>query len=130
MTISRAHFPPLLNEIADAAGVEAAMALVRAKGGARVHIPGRAPDGHWLVDLIGREAADKLCAHFRVRDGGSYIKLPLGPKAHYAIQRERVREMLAEAISTDQIVIALGVSRTFVDSVRAATPDQRQGRLF
>ncbi len=130
MTVSRAHFPPLLNEIVDVVGLDAALALVQAKGGVRVHIPGCAPDGHWIVETIGREAADRLCAHFRVRNGGSYFRLPLGPKAFYAVQRERARELLAAGKSTDAVISALGVSRSFVDNVRAGLVDMRQGRLF
>ncbi|MBX3527539.1 MAG: hypothetical protein KF904_15150, partial [Rhodoblastus sp.] len=76
----RLHLPPLLNEIAEVAGVVAAVAIAEARGGTRVHFPARAPDGHWLVALVGREAADELCAHFRATQaGGSYVLIPVGP---------------------------------------------------
>ena len=42
----RLHLPPLLNEIAEVAGVVAALAIAEARGGTRVHLPARAPDGH------------------------------------------------------------------------------------
>ncbi|MCA8896588.1 MAG: hypothetical protein KDJ20_00290 [Hyphomicrobiales bacterium] len=114
-------FPPLLNEIADVIGVEATMKLVAGVAGSRVHIPARTPDGHWLPELIGREASDKLGKHFQVRRGGSYIKIPLGPKQMYAVARKEVLALRGKA-SLDKIAQMVGVSRTFVETTFRNNP--------
>ena len=77
--------PPMLADVAEAAGLDAALALATAAGGRRVTIPARAKNGHWLVEAVGREAADKICAHFRTinadgrETGARQIVIPMGP---------------------------------------------------
>lgn len=130
MTSERLHLPPLLNEIAEVAGVVAAVAIADARGGTRAHFPARAPDGHWLVELVGREAADKLCAHFRATAaGGSYLSIPVGPKNFYSRARRRALEM-RESHSASAVALDLGVSERIVYKWWADKPDDRQGRLF
>jgi hypothetical protein len=76
-----APLPELLAEIAEVAGLPAALAICDARGGQRVYFPARAPDGHWLVELVGRETADVLCAHFRsTARGGIELLVPMGPQ--------------------------------------------------
>ena len=126
----RLHLPPLLNEIAEVAGVVAALAIAEARGGTRVHFPARAPDGHWLVALVGREAADKLCAHFRsTQAGGCHVDVPLGPKNFYAQARRRALEMRDEK-SKAQIALELRVSERVVRKWFEDRTDERQGSLF
>ena len=126
----RLHLPPLLNEIAEVAGVVAALAIAEARGGTRVHFPARAPDGHWLVALVGREAADKLCAHFRATQaGGSYVLIPVGPKNFYSRARRRAIELRGQK-SASAIALDLGVTERAVYKWWADKPDERQGRLF
>lgn len=124
------HLPPLLNEIAEVAGVVAAVQIAEARGGTRVHFPARAPDGHWLVELVGREAADKLCAHFRATEaGGCHVDVPLGPKNFYAQARRRARE-LRGVKSNAAIALELRVSERVVRKWFEDRADDRQGNLF
>lgn len=126
----RLHLPPLLNEIADVAGVVAAVAIAEARGGTRVHFPARAPDGHWLVELVGREAADKLCAHFQIdARRGNRVDVPLGPKNFYARARRLALEMRDEK-SVTEISLELGVTDRVVRKWFEERGDDRQGRLF
>ena len=125
----RAQFSPLMNEIADVVGDEATIALIAARGGTRVHIPARVDDRHWLVDVMGRDAADKLCRHFRVGAGGSYIELPVGTKKIYARAREKAFALRGTK-SVEAIALALGVHRRTVTKWFADRPDDRQGSLF
>jgi len=69
--------PTVLAEIADAAGIDAAIDLARAYGGQTVYVPSRPKPDHWLVDTVGREAAEKICDHYRVRDSGARLLIPL-----------------------------------------------------
>lgn len=106
----RRHLPPLLNEIAEVAGVDAALAIAEARGGTRVHFPASAPPGHWLYELVGPTATAKLCEHFRVTaQGGVCIDVPLGPSGFYARARLRATEML-DQVSASEAALSLGVS--------------------
>ncbi|MCB1537353.1 MAG: hypothetical protein KDJ44_22255 [Rhodoblastus sp.] len=130
----RLHLPPLLNKIAEVAGVVAAVQIAEARGGTRVHLPTRARDGHWLVECVGREAADKICAHFRAESGsggllGCYVDVPLGPKNFYAQARRRALEMRDEK-SKAQIALELRVSERVVRKWFEDRTDERQGSLF
>lgn len=128
------YLPAVLAEIADAAGLPAALAIADHCGGTKTHLPGRAPEGHWLVELVGREAADKICNHFRSRDGGVTLRIPLGPKGFYNQARRRAEEMIEQGKSSRAIASALGIHQRSVERYRARAKDigkdSRQGRLF
>ncbi|KAF0136668.1 MAG: hypothetical protein FD139_727 [Methylocystaceae bacterium] len=132
------HLPPLLAEIAEVAGLVAAVQLAKAKGGTECYIPARAPDDHWLVQCVGREAADKLCAHFvaaiesdsgRSRHGVK-ILLPLGEAGSRAEARRRVREALEQGKTLSEAARSGGVHQRTVQNIRARMKDKRQGSLF
>ena len=112
--MSYSWLPPLLSEIAEVAGLEAALAMADARGGSRVSIPARASDDHWLVVTLGREAADRICAHFRAGYGGSVIDLPLGPSSSANATRRSVDRMIRAGASANQIALAVRVHRSTV----------------
>ena len=84
--------PELLREIAEVAGVEAAITLADRRGGNRVYFP--RPDTlgphHWLVDCVGATPARLLCEHFY----GIELELPIGSlskaERHARVQLEEV----------------------------------------
>lgn len=45
--------PSVLGEIADVAGIAAALAIADKVGGTRINIPARVQDDHWLVETVG-----------------------------------------------------------------------------
>lgn len=112
--MSYTWLPPLLNEIADVIGVEATLVLCKKRGGARLSIPAKAKDDHWLVDAIGREATDKLCEHFRSGYGGTTIDLPVGPYSAAHDTRRRVDDMIRAGLSINEIAHTTRVHRTTV----------------
>lgn len=138
------YLPGILAEIADAAGLGAALAIAEAKGGARAHFPAHAGDDHWLTRLVGREAADKICAHLRTyahssRGAGAYLDVPLGPKNFYARARRAAEDMTAQGVPREEVARRLGVSMRMVQRTRARlrqsgdagdAGDRRQGKLF
>lgn len=132
MAASFGVLPELLQEIAEVAGLDAAMAIAAAKGGIRAHFPARADDEHWLTRAVGREAADKLCTHFCVNHrGGVTLQVPLGPRNFYSLARRRAVEMAAEGHSIAGTARSLGVTTRAVEKWRAKNKaDPRQGRLF
>lgn len=79
--------PAIITEIADAAGADAAWALVSQHGGTKVYIPQQVRQDHWLALLVGLDAARKICA----RMGGADIMLPHAT-------RHRGRVALVEAL--------------------------------
>lgn len=88
--------PELLAEIAEVAGLDAALKIAEAKGGQRVYIPAYPREGHWLWLAVGPETAAKICDHFRTLDpesraiGGrnTPLVIPFGP-AHGAAAAAR-----------------------------------------
>lgn len=92
--------PEVLREIAAVAGLEAATRLAWARGGTIVKIPRRAGPRHWLVDCLGRKAADAICAHYCVQDadgraiGGFRLQIPLAGTGTLAQTRRRLAKDL------------------------------------
>jgi hypothetical protein len=138
MKTDLSYLPPLLAEIAEVAGLPAALKLAKEKGGVECYIPARAPDDHWLVQCVGREAADKLCAHFvaaiesdsgRSRHGVK-ILLPLGESGTAADARRRAREALDNGASLSEAARRSGLHQRTVQNIRARMKDRRQGSLF
>jgi hypothetical protein len=129
----------VLKEIADIAGAPAAIALAVQVGGTRIYIPSKVGDRHWLVQCVGRRAADAICAHFAV-DGkrGTRVDIPLGgggayPQLKRAIAR-RVHQLDQENKSARDIARETGLSQRGVHRHRAAhrggRKDDKQGSLF
>lgn len=130
------YLPALLAEIAEVAGLPAALAIAEAKGGINAHFPAHAPDGHWLVECVGRKRADRLCAHFRTtRQSGAGVTLlvPLGPRNFYARARRRAMELTEEGASREEVAQQLGVHVRTIQRHRGRLRDlqsRKQGRLF
>ena len=55
-----------LAELESAIGADATLSLIEAKGGTNIFIPATITPDHWLVDLLGLDAAAKLCEYFAV----------------------------------------------------------------
>lgn len=118
--------PPVMARIAEAAGLEAAWALARAKGGQRLFLPRHAGKRHWLTRIVGQEAANAICRHFR----GEHIDTIEVPMAS-AIQRaERWRDILAQDLSANEAAEVAGVHRRTVFRHRAKARNSGQGDLF
>ncbi len=121
--------PGVLAEIADVAGVEAAWALARAKGGTNIYVPVTADDGHWLPKLVGRAAADKICAHFQISTTGARLLIPL---AKLADQQARMREAVSAGMSNNEAALAAGMHERSARRYRARArdDDDSQGKLL
>ncbi|EAU40181.1 hypothetical protein FP2506_11512 [Fulvimarina pelagi HTCC2506] len=129
--------PALLEEIAEVAGEEAAMKLAAAHGGTRRYIPGDASDGHWLPRLVGREAANRICAHFSHMDEqgnpvGQQVLLPLGATGSLRDARRRAAKCIANGGSAADAARAAGLTERTAYRIRRRmkAADDRQGDLF
>lgn len=108
-------FPGILQEIADAAGIDAALKIAKAKGGTNVYLPGAdsADRENWLKELVGEEAAAKIgrsCAPKGVR-----VDIPLGPFSRNALLSAEIRRRLDASENVSEIARAVGcAARTVV----------------
>lgn len=124
------HLPEVLKEIADVAGKEAAWEIARARGGRVVYIPATPSDDHWLTELVGRDRASKICAHFRVGDTGMRVLIPL---AKFTDQKERLARALDAGMSAPDAAEVAGMHVRSAYRARArkrSADDNNQGDLF
>ncbi|MCQ4630919.1 hypothetical protein GB927_012775 [Shinella sp. CPCC 100929] len=110
----RAWFSPLLNEIADVAGDRAALLLGREKACCRIFIPKNLKPGHWLVELVGDEAAGKLVKRY----ADSYLDIPPALGGQMRRRRRAITDMTMQGWSIARITRALGVARSTVTDQR------------
>lgn len=113
--MTKVWLAPLLNEIADVAGLPAALLIAEVRGGSQVYIPARPASDHWLTQTVGPEAAEAICAHFRV-DGtrGATLVIPAGPESGMNSIGRRVDTLLKQGVSVDEIARQVKVHRTTV----------------
>lgn len=115
--MSYSWLPQTLDEIAQIAGVEAALSLADARGGSRISIPSRVKTDHWLIKTVGKEAADKICEFYRTGYNGTkgaVIDLPTGPSSSASKTRRKVDAMIRDGVSADKIAVSAGVHRNTV----------------
>lgn len=131
------YLPGILGEIAAVAGEDAAIAIADRRGGTRVLIPRRAPDGHWLVEAVGRQKADAIGRHFSVEDadgkpiGTFEVYLPLGPHGALRRARRRLADELRAGTSGREAARRAGLTeRTAWRIKRRLGADPDQGDLF
>ena len=124
MSLSSApDLPPTLAQIAEAAGVPAALALAKARGGRTVTIPQRAA-GSVLARIVGVEAAEKIIDAF----GYGTLEIPFGPFGGERARRIAVMEAIEGGASVSQAAGQCGVHMRTVKRVKrkmreAAQPD-------
>ena len=137
--------PAVLAEIAEVAaerlgsaeaGLKAALAVARAKGGQRVYILPELSANSWLVEAVGAEAAAALVA-FYATGAGDRIEIPMGPAAGFNAQARSRRAVieagLAAKLPIDEIAREANCTRRWVFWVQAQLqrkPDSRQLSLF
>ncbi len=114
-----AGLPALMVEIAEVAGVEAAITICDRYGGNRVYIPRYANDHHWLTQCVGRAAANAICEHF-ASPSGIELELPTGARLNRAQRRLRLEQMIKDGCKSPEITRRLGVTRRQVKRVAAA----------
>lgn len=133
--IQRADLPGLLGEIADATDIDTALIVARAVGGTRVDIPRLAPDGHWLVALVGRERADRICAGLTIEDadgsrrGVRHEVIPRGPMGIMSVARRNAIDALEAGQSARAAARAAGLHERTVFRLRRRLAGD-QGELF
>lgn len=129
------ELPPVLAAIAEAAGLDAALAIARQHGGTRVKVPTLATGTNWLTSLVGHQAA---AAIIETLGPARAIDVPLGPEGlkggYYHMSRttfaRRIQELEERGATAPQIARALGVTERAVRMRRAARRQRAMGDLF
>lgn len=123
----RAYMTPLLNRIADVAGERAAIILGREKAGLQIYIPEKVSADHWLVEMIGLQAAAAMSEKF----GSQKIDIPPALGGDKKRRAAAIAEMIDKGYSINKIVSLTGVSRSTVkEHLKKRPRDDRQGTLF
>lgn len=126
--------PGVLAEIADLVGEVAAIKIAAQAGGTRIYIPAHAGDDHWLVACVGRDAADKICAHFAVGGSrgrqGNRVDIPLYVGGTYRQMLRKISETMYkldrdEHLSSSDIARRAGVTQRSVHRHRARHRGQK-----
>ena len=127
--------PGILADIAEIAGDVAALKIAQSRGGTRVDLPPFAKEGHWLTDLVGFEAADKICRGLAVidadgrRSGLRREVIPRGAASLYETAKRRAAEALDAGKSAREAARISGLHERTIWRMKAKE-DDRQGRLF
>jgi DNA-binding NarL/FixJ family response regulator len=122
-----AALPHILAEVAEIAGLDAALRLARARGGRRLYVPQR-PTPDYIAE-IGEAAAAALSTLYP----NETISVPLGPTGALKQAKRAVDEALSRGLSAGEAAQVAGVTERTVYNHRArrrAELDSRQGRLF
>lgn len=115
-------FTGRLAEIAEAAGVAAALQLVRELGGREIKLSAK-PDGK-LARIVGAEAARQIVAAL----GNEKITVPMANLRGQGGRRAAAARMLDEGASISQVAGAVDVHERTVFRVKAET--RKPGSLF
>lgn len=129
------ELPALLAEIAEVAGIDAALAIAEAKGGQSVIVPTRLRADHWLSVAVGQDKAEIISRHFTSGHRRQELVIPLGPSGSFLAERRRRARLIAEAnargASANQIAQEAGITERSVRRFRAKIRgDGGQGQLF
>lgn len=115
--------PPTLQEIAEHAGLEAALKLAEVKGGQRVHIPHRVTARHWLARAIGVEAAATVCSRY----AGLNIVVPIGPHGGVNKMRHLAERAIADGVSANEAARRSGLHVRNIYRRKARRRDETAG---
>jgi hypothetical protein len=126
-----AQLPGVLAQVAQAAGLKAAVAVAKARGGGRAYIPTPQAlhDKHWLALAVGLEAAHAIARAL----GGGEVEVPLGPFAgNRAAVWAAIERGLKDGLSAEQAARQVGVTARTVrrhKSGEAGGQEMRQYQL-
>jgi len=107
--------------LAERLGYDAGLLLMRKLGGTQVLVP-TTTRGSVISRALGEDAALVMAELF----GGSYIDIPLGTRLQSIEKREAI---LARKGSSTSVARALGVTRRYVNMLRADAKKSRREAL-
>ncbi|GHE72200.1 hypothetical protein GCM10019059_34760 [Camelimonas fluminis] len=126
--------PAVLAEIAEVAGLEAALAIAEEKAGQEVFVCANLRPGNWLVRCVGMEKAELISRHMAGR-GRVKVHIPIFGNGSYVSERKRRARVMAETLerggSVNEIARRAGVTNRSAYRFKARhNGDPDQGSLF
>jgi hypothetical protein len=112
--------PGILGEIARLTCYEAAIEIARQWGGVRLHIPRKVAREHRLAVLIGKKAADLLCAG---KLGGQTHEIPKATAVLHFNDALQLR-LPPHSMSYTEIALRLGLERRYLKRLLADIEQQ------
>jgi DNA-binding NarL/FixJ family response regulator len=119
---STMELPGLLAEVEGVVGRDAAIKFATACGGTRIYMPASVPSEHWMVEVIGINAAEKLSKHFSFGRRGIRLDIPMMPRAL------QIRALTKAGASSREIALNLGVTQRTVHNHRKKMHDDEKRR--
>lgn len=110
--------PGLLAEIAEVAGLEAALQVAGSRGGILSYFPARPKENHWLSLCVGPEKAQVIAAHLASGHGGVELLVPIGPSKSKIARWRKIRDMIEAGHSKRVIARVCGVHERTVQNHR------------
>lgn len=105
--------PPTLREIAEVAGMDAALRIAEHYGGVRLDMPARQGARHRLASLVGEEAASRLAAHYH----GEEIQVPRAARAARALYYQSIAERYQAGASAARLAREHGCTERWIYQV-------------
>lgn len=119
---------PILQDIVGLIGLPLAMKLVEASGGVRLYVPKQElEDDHYLVRLVGREAAEKLQT---VYGGEQHFDIPKAEKALRAVRDDKIRYQRGCGLSVRSLALDNYLTERHIRTICGEMEDDRQVGLF
>ena len=133
----RPWLPTLLREMAEAHGLEMALAFAKRFGGRHLYLPPRAASDHPVTHAFGIEMLEWLLTRPQhAGDGRSRVTrivVPKGPDQDKAMRVKALRALLARPLTNDEVAAETGLHVRDVSRWRARFREdqaRRQGDLF
>ncbi len=112
------RLPGQAGEIEEVIGLDAAVALIKARGGLTVEVPSSRAENTALARIVGAEACQKMIDYY----GPGRLPIPMagivGRAARDRALKARAMKMIDAGASNAQIVMACGLSRRTVQNYR------------
>jgi hypothetical protein len=119
--------PPLAQDLVTLIGFDPTIRLVDARPGIPMFVPKMLPLDHWLIETLGKPAAEALVKHY----GGETITPPNCKFALVKIRHRHILKSREDGLSQTETALIHGVTPRWVREVESREPvEERNGRLF
>ena len=107
--------------------MDGALVVVAHYGGIRLYVPQELKPGHRLIEMLGGEAAQKLCLAF---GGAEHFDVPLNTRGLRAERNRRIRERRAQGLSLSKLAREFKTTERNIRNILGVEGDDRQVGLF
>jgi len=109
--------PKRTAELADVIGLAAALKLVERHGGRHIWVPKNASANHWLTELVGMEALEKICAYY----GYSQLEIDRCAALVRAIKNQTILAEFNAGLTNGQLALKYNTSERNIRLIKNKT---------